>query len=61
MSGNLSLSLYCKASRPSCQHSFALGQGLFKRICLTQGKEWTEQAEKEFVERMYRIYANNPD
>ena len=39
----------------------AIEQGRFKRICLTQGKEWTEQAEKEFVERMYRIYANNPD
>ena len=39
----------------------SIAQGLFKRICLTQGKEWTEEAEKEFVERIYRIYSNNPD
>ena len=39
----------------------SIEQGLFKRICLTQGKVWTEEAEKEFVERIYRIYSNNPD
>ena len=39
----------------------SIKQGLFKRICLTQGKVWTEEAEKEFVERIYRIYSNNPD
>lgn len=39
----------------------AVSQGLFKRICLTQGKKWSEEAEKEFVERLYRIYRENPD
>lgn len=39
----------------------SIEQGLFRRICLTQGKEWSEEAEKEFVERIYRIYSNNPD
>ena len=39
----------------------AVSQGLFKRICLTQGKKWSEEAEKEFVERLYRIYCENPD
>ena len=39
----------------------AIKQGLYKRICLTQGKEWTEEAEKEFVDRLYRIYRDNPD
>ncbi len=36
-------------------------QGLYKRICLTQGKKWSERAEKEFVDRLYRIYRDNPD
>ncbi|MBR5965369.1 MAG: hypothetical protein IK015_04575 [Treponema sp.] len=39
----------------------SIEQGLFKRICLTQGKKWTAKAEKEFVERIYRIYRDNPD
>lgn len=39
----------------------AMAQGLYKRICLTQGREWTEEADKAFMEKMYRIYGNNPD
>lgn len=39
----------------------AMAQGLYKRICLTSGREWTEQADKEFLEKMYRIYGDNPD
>ena len=39
----------------------AMAQGLYKRICLTQGREWSEQADKEFMEKMYRIYGDNPD
>ena len=38
----------------------AMKQGLYKRICLTQGKKWTQEADKEFLDKMYRIYGNNP-
>lgn len=39
----------------------AISQGLFKRICLTKGDQWTQEAENDFVEKMYRIYGDNAD
>ncbi|MDE5898009.1 MAG: hypothetical protein K2H09_01910 [Treponemataceae bacterium] len=39
----------------------SVSQGLYRRICLTQKKEWSAEAEQEFVRRMYRIYRDNPD
>lgn len=39
----------------------AVAQGLYKRICLKTGRKWTEEADKEFSEKMYRIYGDNPD
>ena len=39
----------------------AVAQGLYKRICLKQGRKWTPEADKEFIEKMYRIYSDNPD
>ena len=39
----------------------AVAQGLYKRICLTQDKQWSEEAESLFVEQIYRIYSDNPD
>lgn len=39
----------------------AMAQGLYKRICLKQGRKWTLEADKEFMDKMYRIYGDNPD
>ncbi|MDR0878946.1 MAG: terminase family protein [Treponema sp.] len=39
--------------------SQALEQGLYKKICQTQNREWTAEGEKEFVERVRRIYRDN--
>ena len=39
----------------------AMAQGLYKRICLKQGRKWTPKADKEFMDKMYRIYGDNPD
>lgn len=39
----------------------AMAQGLYKRICLTQGREWSQEADSQFMEKMYRIYGDNPD
>ena len=39
----------------------AMAQGLYKRICLKQGRKWTPEADKEFMDKMYRIYGDNPD
>ena len=39
----------------------AMAQGLYKRICLTQGREWSQEADAQFMEKMYRIYGDNPD
>lgn len=39
----------------------AMAQGLYKRICLTQGRRWTKAADEAFTEKMYRIYGGNPD
>lgn len=34
----------------------ALADGLYKRICLTQGKIWTPQAQEEWRSQLYRDY-----
>ena len=39
----------------------AVGQGLFRRICLKKGDPWIQEAEDDFVEKMYRIYGDNAD
>ncbi|MBQ7538610.1 MAG: hypothetical protein IJJ71_12210 [Treponema sp.] len=39
----------------------AMAQGLYKRICLKQGRKWTPEADKKFMDKMYRIYGDNPD
>lgn len=39
----------------------AMAQGLYQRICLKQGRKWTPEADKEFMDKMYRIYGDNPD
>ena len=39
----------------------AMAQGLYQRICLKKGRKWTPEADREFMEKMYRIYGDNPD
>lgn len=39
----------------------AVRQGLFKRICIKTGNEWSEESEKEFVEDIKDIYKDNID
>ena len=39
----------------------AMAQGLYQRICLKQGRKWTPEAAKKFMDKMYRIYGDNPD
>ena len=39
----------------------AVDQGLYKRICIKRKAAWSKKGEKEFVEKMYRIYRENPD
>ena len=39
----------------------ALAQGLYKRICLTRGKEWTEQGEADWRAEILAIYRDNAD
>ncbi|WP_147613850.1 hypothetical protein [Treponema pectinovorum] len=39
----------------------AMAQGLYRRICLKLGREWSKEADKEFTEKMYRIFGDNPD
>lgn len=34
----------------------ALRDGLYKRICLTQGKIWTQEAQEEWRSQLYRDY-----
>lgn len=36
-------------------------QGLYKRICLKHGEQWSQAKEDEWVAKMYRIYRDNPD
>jgi len=37
----------------------AVKQGLYKRICLVRGKEWTEEGEKEWIGYIRDIYKDN--
>ena len=37
----------------------AVVQGLFQRICLATGKEWSHQAEVDWVKSMYAFYGDN--
>lgn len=37
----------------------AVGQGLFHRICLSTGREWTAEAEAAWVDEMYAYYGDH--
>ncbi|MBE2888958.1 terminase large subunit domain-containing protein [Geobacter anodireducens] len=39
----------------------ALAEGLFKRICLVRGKEWTPEAESEWRQKLINFYRGNAD
>jgi len=39
----------------------AIADGLYKKICLKQGKKWSKADEKAFVEKIRGIYADNLD
>ncbi len=39
----------------------ALADGLYKRICLIAGKEWTPEAEKKWREQLVKDYGNDAD
>lgn len=39
----------------------AVAQGLYRRICMTKGESWSKEKDQEFIEKMYRIYSDNPD
>jgi len=41
--------------------SDAVKQGLYKRICLKNGKTWTEQSEHEFIKDIREIYKSNAE
>ena len=46
--------------RPGTHHRIplmdAVEEGLFKRICLVRGKEWSQEAEDEWVANLYDTY-----
>lgn len=44
-----------------CTFDEALEQGLYQRICLKRGIEWTEQGEQEWADNIRKIYADNVD
>ena len=44
-----------------CTLDDALAQGLFKRICLVRGIEWTEAAEAEWRQKLVNYYRGNAD
>ena len=37
----------------------AVGAGLYRRICLRLGKEWTQQAEDDWVQSVYDFYGED--
>ncbi|MDD5249653.1 MAG: hypothetical protein PHY45_11740 [Rhodocyclaceae bacterium] len=37
----------------------AIAQGLYQRICLSTGKEWSPEAEAAWVAKMYAFYGDN--
>ncbi len=39
----------------------AVEQGLYKKICQNNKKEWTKEREHAFVEEIYRVYKDNAD
>ena len=39
----------------------ALAQGLYRRICLTQGKEWTLEGQEAWRDEILAIYGDNAD
>jgi phage FluMu gp28-like protein len=39
----------------------ALSDGLFHRICLVRGKEWTQKAEDEWRQKLINFYRGNAD
>lgn len=39
----------------------AIEQGLYRRICEKGGQQWTPEAERDFRDRIYRIYRHNAD
>ena len=41
--------------------STAIEQGLYKKICQKQKKEWTAEGENDFVRRVRRIYKDNAE
>lgn len=58
------LVLDCRAKKvPYSLHRIefkaAVAQGLFKRICLSTGREWTPEAETAWVAEMYAFYGDH--
>lgn len=45
----------------TCTFDEALAEGLYQRICLKRGIQWTEQNEKEWADNIRNIYADNVD
>jgi phage FluMu gp28-like protein len=41
--------------------SLAVAEGLYKRVCLRQGKVWTQEAEDKWVAGAKAMYADNAD
>lgn len=39
----------------------AIKAGLYKKICETQKRAWSEKSEKEFVAQVYEVYKDNAD
>ena len=39
----------------------ALAEGLFQRICLVRGKEWTQEAEADWRQKLINFYRGNAD
>lgn len=44
-----------------CTLDDALADGLFQRICLVRGKEWTPKAEAEWRQKLINFYRGNAD
>lgn len=58
------LILDCRAGKlPYSVHRIefmsAIAEGLFRRICLATGKEWSPEAEAEWIASMYKFYADD--
>lgn len=44
-----------------CTLDDALAQGLYQRICLVRGKEWSAEAEAEWRQKLINFYRGNAD